>query len=264
MGGFRFQYRLSGGRPTVGRFGAKNAKALNRGDIVNFENGEVDLGVTGDTALLGAVADTVNGDRPTTSIAVVTDADAVYGVDDPIRRAKGATLDLIGLTGLQSVGASRNAEFVVVRDCGASEETLVRINSARHHASAPAQRGKGTVGGELNAAIARDIVRHHSNHRGRGPTKAKAFYRDNIVVVVLQDAMTTPERTLAATGRTHVLMDVRRAFQDTMRADMVASVERRTGCKVQALLSASHIDPDYSSEVFILDRAILGEPSASD
>jgi uncharacterized protein YbcI len=262
MGGFKFRYRLSGGRPTVGRFIAKNAEPLHRGDIVNLENGRIELGRTGDTALLGAVAESVDGERPATSIAVVTDADAVYGVDDPNRRVKGATLDLIGRNGLQSVGAGRNAEFVVVLDSGASEETLVRINTERHHANAAAQRGPGSVGGELNAAIARDIVRHHSKHRGRGPTKAKAFYRDNIVVVVLQEAMTAAERSLAASGQTDVVMDVRAAFHETMRADMVATIEHRTGCKVEALLSASHIDPDFSSEVFILDRPIAGEPAS--
>jgi hypothetical protein len=39
-----------------------------------------------------------------------------------------------------------------------------------------------TAGGVLNAEIARAVVRTYREFRGRGPTKARALYRDNIVV----------------------------------------------------------------------------------
>ena len=57
-----------------------------------------------------------------------------------------------------------------------------------------------TAGGVLNAEIARAVVRTYREFRGRGPTKARALYRDNIVVVVLQDVMTASERSLATHG----------------------------------------------------------------
>jgi uncharacterized protein YbcI len=260
MPGFEFRYRLSGGRPTIRRFVRKDAATIGRGDMTNLEGSEADLAATGDVDLIGAVA-SLAGEGSPTAVLVITDADAVYGVEDRSGRLKGATLDLTGLTGVQGVGDSLNAEFLVVLDCTAYEETLVHINAGRHYATLLEER-VGLTGGELNAAIARDVVRHHMRHRGRGPTKARAFYRDDVVVVVLQEAMTPAERSLAATGRADAVRDVRDAFQEIMRADLVASIERLTGCKVQALMSANNVDPDSAAEVFILDRPVPSQPAA--
>jgi uncharacterized protein YbcI len=260
MPGFEFRYRLSGGRPTIGRYVLKNAETIRRGDMVNLEGGEPELAATGDADLIGVVQGPAGNGAPT-AILAITDADAVYGVEDRNARTKGATLDLAGLTGVQGVGESVNAEFVVVLDCTAQQETLVRINVGRHHSTA-AETRQGLTGGELNAAIARDIVRCYSERLGRGPTKARAFYRDDVVVVVLQDAMTPAERSLAASGRADAVINVRDAFHELMRADFVASIERLTGCKVAAFLSANHVDPDVAAEIFILDQPVPGQPAA--
>jgi uncharacterized protein YbcI len=45
---------------------------------------------------------------------------------------------------------------------------------------------------------------------------------------------------------------MRRSFQQTMRQELSAAVERLTERKVIAFMSDSHLDPDYSMEVFIL------------
>jgi hypothetical protein len=47
----------------------------------------------------------------------------------------------------------------------------------------------------------------------------------------------------------------RDAFQDAMRDDMVAQVERLTGRRVIAFLSDNHIDPDVAIECFQLAAA---------
>jgi uncharacterized protein YbcI len=49
--------------------------------------------------------------------------------------------------------------------------------------------------------------------------------------------------------------DARRAFQDAMRDELVADVERLTGRSMIAFLSDSHIDPDVAIECFQLDAA---------
>jgi hypothetical protein len=38
-----------------------------------------------------------------------------------------------------------------------------------------------------------------------------------------------------------------------MRDDLVAEVERITGRKVAAFMSANHLDPDHAIEAYILD-----------
>ena len=131
--GFHFRYRMCGAPATIQDLLHKDTETLTKGDIVNLESGEIDLGATGDTNLLGAVQETGAGTDSTTRKKVIVDADAVYGVYDANARLKGATLDLSGATGAQTVGASSNKEFVVVKDSAADEETLVRFNVGKHH-----------------------------------------------------------------------------------------------------------------------------------
>jgi uncharacterized protein YbcI len=45
---------------------------------------------------------------------------------------------------------------------------------------------------------------------------------------------------------------MRRSFQQTMRASMSAAVTELTGRDVIAFMSDSHLEPDYSVEVFVL------------
>jgi uncharacterized protein YbcI len=82
-------------------------------------------------------------------------------------------------------------------------------------------------------------------------------------VVLLQDALTKAERSLAASGKADAVRQLRAAFQEAMRADLVATVEEVTGCKVEAFMSSSHLDPDYAAEIFVLDRPVVGDSTDS-
>lgn len=135
MAGFTFRYRLSGGQPTVQSLLCKDNETLTKGDIANLETGELDLGATSDANLVGAIQQTAAGTDSTTRFEVITDADAVYAVEDDNARLVGATLDLTGATGAQGVTTSSNKEFVVVAESSATEETLVRINIGKHYAN---------------------------------------------------------------------------------------------------------------------------------
>lgn len=132
MAGFRFSYRLNGGAPTVQTFFTKDTETLTRGDIANLESGEIDLGATADTNLVGAIMQTAAGTDSTTEYQVITDDDAVYSVVDNNARVVGATLDLTGATGAQGLTTSSNKEFVVVAPSTATQETLVKINVGKH------------------------------------------------------------------------------------------------------------------------------------
>lgn len=131
--GFRFRYRLCGQPPTIQYLTCKDTETLSKGDMANLETGEIDLGATGDTNFVGAILETKAGTDSTTVYQVIADGDAVYGVYDANARVKGATLDLSGATGAQTVATSSNKEFVVVEASTATEETLVRFNVGKHH-----------------------------------------------------------------------------------------------------------------------------------
>lgn len=130
--GFRFRFRKSGAPPTIVDLLCKDTETLTKGDMANLETGEIDLGATGDTNFLGAIMETASGTDSTTRYRVIVDEDAVYGVYDANARLKGATLDISGATGAQTVAASSNKEFVVFAESTAAEETLVCFNTGKH------------------------------------------------------------------------------------------------------------------------------------
>jgi uncharacterized protein YbcI len=125
---------------------------------------------------------------------------------------------------------------------------------------APGQHGDKPIGGELNAAIARAVVRIHRSSVGRGPTKAHAFFRGHIVVVVLENVFSAEERTLLAGGRGESVIRLRQELLEMMRRDLVAAVEELTGCGVTALMGDTSLEPDMASHVFVLDGPIQAQP----
>ena len=120
------------------------------------------------------------------------------------------------------------------------------------------------VGGEMNAAITRAVVRIHSQYVGRGPTRAQTFYRGPVVVTVMENAMTKAERSLVADGELDVVLGMRQKFQRTMKEELVREIERITGRKVVAFMSDNHVEPDLAAELFFLDAPVDGEYSGPD
>jgi uncharacterized protein YbcI len=62
-------------------------------------------------------------------------------------------------------------------------------------------RGVEEASGERLAAISNAVVGIFSEYYGRGPTKAKSYVVDNYVLCVLDDILTTVERTLVERAR---------------------------------------------------------------
>ena len=122
----------------------------------------------------------------------------------------------------------------------------------------PDDRERLLVGGELNAALARAMVRFYHDEMGRGPAQARAFYRDDVVVVLLEDTLTKPEQALKSRGREDAVLDLREMLQRAMRDEIVAIVEGLTGRTVRAFLSSNHLDPDLLVQCFVLDRRLAG------
>ncbi len=104
-------------------------------------------------------------------------------------------------------------------------------------------------------AVSNLIVRLLSEYTGRGPTRARTHFNDDLVTVVVQDLLTKGERSLIRDGKTELVLETRRAYQQTMRHDLSAGIEQITGRHVVAFLSANHIDPDIAIESFMLEPA---------
>jgi uncharacterized protein YbcI len=109
-----------------------------------------------------------------------------------------------------------------------------------------------TADGALLTAISNAVVQIVREYTGRGPTKARASIRDNVVTVLMQETLLKAEHSLIADSKAALVVEMRRSFQQTMRVELSAAVERLTERRVIAFMSDSHLDPDYSIEVFVL------------
>ena len=117
---------------------------------------------------------------------------------------------------------------------------------------APSAQFDPTTTGPHGLAISNLVVRLLSEYTGRGPTKARTHFSDNLITVVVQDLLTKGERSLIRDGKADLVLETRRASQLTMRDDFTAGIEEITGRQVIAFLSANHIDPDIAIESFML------------
>jgi hypothetical protein len=66
--------------------------------------------------------------------------------------------------------------------------------------------------GPLLASISRAVVQIVHEYTGRGPTKARTSIRDDVVVVMLQEALLKAERSLIDDGNERQVVDIRRTF----------------------------------------------------
>jgi uncharacterized protein YbcI len=106
--------------------------------------------------------------------------------------------------------------------------------------------------GSIAAEISNAVVRLLSEYTGRGPTKARTHIHEDLITVVLRDTLTKGERSLVAAGKNDIVLAARKAYQNAMKTDLVAAVERCSGRTVVAFLSENHIEPDIAIESFVL------------
>ena len=107
--------------------------------------------------------------------------------------------------------------------------------------------------GELSAALSNAIVALMAEYTGRGATQSRTFVNENLITCVMHDSLTKGERSLVTDGREDAVLEMRRTYQATMRPELIAIVERLTGRKVAAFMSANHVDPDVAVETFVLE-----------
>jgi uncharacterized protein YbcI len=106
--------------------------------------------------------------------------------------------------------------------------------------------------GQLAAAVSNAIVGIHSKHYGKGPTKAKTYLVDDVVITVMQDVFTAVERTLIEHEKGDLVREVRTAFQFTLRDEFTEAIQAIVGREVRGFISQIDCDADIAVEVFLL------------
>ena len=105
--------------------------------------------------------------------------------------------------------------------------------------------------GAVVAMVSRQIVGIYAEYYGRGPTKARTIWRDDIVVCILEDVFTRAEQLLVDGGRFDQVRLNRQAFQDQIEPLFREVVEKVTGRRVDACLSQVNVN-GVAAEIFTL------------
>ena len=116
--------------------------------------------------------------------------------------------------------------------------------------TAPRIDGQGNHGA---AAISNAMTKLHRERYGRGPNSVRTVVGHDHVICFLEDIYTPAEQTLLEAGEAGAVIEMRLAFQRAMQSPFTEMVESITGRKVRAFLSQTHIDPDISCEIFVLE-----------
>jgi uncharacterized protein YbcI len=101
-------------------------------------------------------------------------------------------------------------------------------------------------------AISDGLVALLKEFYGRGPTRAKSYFEDDLVVCVLRGGFSRVEQTLLDGGRGAAVINQRMEFQEVMRKRSEAVIEDATGQRVIGFMSGNQQEPDMMCEVFIL------------
>lgn len=106
--------------------------------------------------------------------------------------------------------------------------------------------------GDVLTAISDGLVGLLKEFYGHGPTRAKAYYQDDLVVCVLRGGFSRVEQTLLDGGRGSAVIQQRMEFQEVMRDRFGEVIEQATGRPVIGFMSGNQQHPDLMCEVFIL------------
>ena len=116
----------------------------------------------------------------------------------------------------------------------------------------PTQKRAPRPPGEVLTAISDGMVALLQEFYGRGPTRAKSYYKDDLVVCIMRGGFTRVEQTLREGGREDSVIQQRMDFQDLMQKQFQGVVEDATGRGVVGFMSGNQQHPDLMCEVFIL------------
>jgi uncharacterized protein YbcI len=115
-------------------------------------------------------------------------------------------------------------------------------------------------GQNLLLQISNAMVRMQKEFFGKGPTKAKSYMFDDLLLVVMRQGLTTAEKTMLEFGHPNQVRQFRQLFQDEMTERLTGMVEDLTGRKVVNYQSQVLFDPDMTLEIFVFESG-GGEPA---
>jgi uncharacterized protein YbcI len=118
-----------------------------------------------------------------------------------------------------------------------------------------ASNGVPLAGSALTDAISAAVVALYAEFYDHERTTATTYINDNVVVCVLEDILSSSESSQVAAGAGKDVIDGRIAFQEGAQDEFTKGIERLTGRKVTAFLSANQTNPGVACELFFLEAS---------
>ncbi len=106
---------------------------------------------------------------------------------------------------------------------------------------------------EAQRTVTRGMVAIYKEFIGRGPEEARTYIDEDVVVTLLGKTLTQAERVLAEEDRPESVRELRRDFQEALKASASELVADALGRPVVAFMSDHSIFPDCALEVFLLE-----------
>ena len=107
--------------------------------------------------------------------------------------------------------------------------------------------------------ISTEMVRAQKQYFGKGPTQAKSYFLDDMLIIVMRGGLTTAEHTMIDFGQEDKVRDFRQAFENEMTQRFTEIIEELTGRKVLASQSQVMFAPDRVVEMFVFDEKAAAE-----
>ncbi len=108
-------------------------------------------------------------------------------------------------------------------------------------------------GGELLSRISNEMVKAQKEFFGKGPTKAKSYMLDDMLIIVMRGGMTTAEETMLEFGHADQVREFRQLFENAMTERLTGKMEELTGRKIVTYQSQILFDPHVVIEMFVFD-----------
>jgi uncharacterized protein YbcI len=89
---------------------------------------------------------------------------------------------------------------------------------------------------------------------GKGPDRARTYFNDEHVIVVMYGGLLSHEQVLLEAGEGDLVRTVRQRFEQILAPRLTRAVEQATGRRVLTYESQIVYDPTRTFELFVLDQ----------
>jgi uncharacterized protein YbcI len=109
----------------------------------------------------------------------------------------------------------------------------------------------------VESRISDKLAALHGRWYGKTPSAARTYIAgDDVVVAVLEEALTPAEQALVDGGEADGVQEIRRRFRRIMADEFGSIVEQATGRRVRSYISDTDLAENVSVEVFLLGASL--------